>query len=330
MLGVTRRTGITFLASLPWLAATVPALAREPFAAWLDGLRREALARGIAARTLDQALAGIQPIPAVIEADRRQPETRLTFAEYRRRVVSDSRIEKGRDWLAAHRDLLAQMEARYHVPAEVIVALWAVESNFGERQGGYDVFPALATLAHEGRRASFFRRELLSALEIVDRGYIEADRMLGSWAGAMGQNQFMPSTYLGYAVDFDGDGRRNLVDSAADAIGSIANYYRSFGWKKGAPTIVSAEPGEADLGPILAGGIRPHITIAELRSRGVTVQEAVDDSAEATVFYVQTEAGPKLLLGLNNFYVITRYNRSINYAMAVWELAVAVKAAAGR
>jgi membrane-bound lytic murein transglycosylase B len=120
------------------------------------------------------------------------------------------------------------------------------------------------------------------------------------------------------------------VDSAADAIGSIANYYRSFGWKTGAPTIVSAEPGEADLGALLAAGIRPHTTIRELRSRGLIVEEPVDETAEATVFYVQLESGPKLLLGLDNFYVITRYNRSINYAMAVSELATAVKTALPR
>jgi membrane-bound lytic murein transglycosylase B len=320
MLGVTRRTGITFLASLPWLAATVPALAREPFAAWLDGLRREALARGIAARTLDQALAGIQPIPAVIEADRRQPETRLTFAEYRRRVVSDSRIEKGRDRLAAHRDLLAQIEARHHVPAEVIVALWAVESNFGERQGGYDVFPALATLAHEGRRASFFRRELLSALEIVDRGYIEADRMLGSWAGAMGQNQFMPSTYLGYAVDFDGDGRRDIWRSLPDVFASTANYLARSGWD--GRYIWGREVAARGVGETRTG-LEQRATLAAWHAAGVRLPDGGRLPAapiHASLLRMDDGQGPSFLV-YGNFKALMAWNRSTYFGVAIGLLA---------
>jgi membrane-bound lytic murein transglycosylase B len=193
--------------------------------------------------------------------------------------------------------------------------------------GTLKVLDALVTLAFDyPPRAEYFRKELEEYLLLARDAGFAPGTLRGSYAGAIGIPQFLPSSYRKYAVDFDADGRRDLVDSAADAIGSIANYYRSFGWKPGAPTIASAEPGEADLEPLLAAGIRPHTTIKELRSRGVIVQEPVDESAEATVFFVQLESGPKLLLGLNNFYVITRYNRSINYAMAVWELATAVKA----
>jgi membrane-bound lytic murein transglycosylase B len=230
MLELRRRMSLGVIGSLFWLAGNPRASAAEAFPTWLAGLRREARGRGIRDRTLDEALAGVRPIPAVIEADRRQPEGRMTFAEYRRRVVSDTRIDKGRQLLAAHRDLLARVEARHGVPAEVMVALWGIESNFGERQGSYPVFAALATLAHDGRRAAFFRRELLNALEIVDRGHIDAGRMLGSWAGAMGQNQFMPSTYLGYAVDFDGDGHRDIWGSEGDIFASIASYLKAHGW----------------------------------------------------------------------------------------------------
>jgi membrane-bound lytic murein transglycosylase B len=155
---------------------------------------------------------------------------------------------------------------------------------------------------------------------------LDAAAVRGSYAGAIGIPQFLPSSYRKYAVDFDGDGHRDLVGSAADAIGSVANYYRSFGWKTGAPVVVPAESGEADLGPLLAGGIRPHVTIGELRARGLVIAEPMPDDVEATVFFVQLESGPKLYLGLNNFYVITRYNRSTNYAMAVQELATAIKA----
>ena len=139
--------------------------------------------------------------------------------------------------------------------------------------------------------------------------------------GAIGLPQFMPSSYRKHAVDFDGDGRRDLVASRADAIGSVANYYRSYDWKTGETAIVAAESGDADLGPLLAAGIKPHISVRELREKGVVIPDGVDENALVTLFAVETERGGKLYLGLNNFYVITRYNRSINYAMAVWELA---------
>jgi membrane-bound lytic murein transglycosylase B len=316
MLGVTRRTGIRLLAALPWLASTAPAGAREPFAVWLDGLRREALAQGIAARTLDQALAGIEPIPAVIEADRRQPETRLTFAEYRRRVVSDSRIAKGRERLAAHRDLLARVEARYHVPAELIVALWGIESNFGERQGGYDVFAALATLAHEGRRASFFRRELLKALEIVDRGDIDADRMQGSWAGAMGQNQFMPSTYLGYAIDFDGDGRRDIWRSLPDVFASTANYLARSGWD--GRYIWGREVAARGVGAGRAG-LEHRATLAAWEAAGVRLPDGGRLPAvpiQASLLRMDDGAGPSFLV-YGNFKALMAWNRSTYFGVAV-------------
>jgi membrane-bound lytic murein transglycosylase B len=193
--------------------------------------------------------------------------------------------------------------------------------------GTFRILDALSTLAFEyPPRAEFFRGELEEYLLLAREAGIDALNTRGSYAGAIGIPQFLPSSYRKYAIDFDGDGRRDLVGSAADAIGSVANYYRSFGWKTGAPVIVSAESGDADLAPLLAAGIKPHIKVSELKTRGLIVQEPVDGEAEATVFFVQLESGPKLLLGLNNFYVITRYNRSTNYAMSVWELAVAIRA----
>jgi len=282
------------------------------------------------ATVLRKAFQQVQPRPSIIRA-MTAPSTSRPWFEYRRRIIDPTRIDNGVRFWRENAAALERASREFGVPQELIVATIGVETLYGRNMGTLKVLDALSTLAFDyPPRAEFFRGELEEYLLLARENGIPPGTLRGSYAGAIGMPQFLPSSYRKYAVDFDGDGRRNLVDSAADAIGSIANYYQSFGWKKGAPTIVSAGPGDADLGPILAGGIRPHITIAELRSRGVTVQEAVDDSAEATVFYVQTEAGPKLLLGLNNFYVITRYNRSINYAMAVWELAVAVKAAAGR
>jgi membrane-bound lytic murein transglycosylase B len=143
----------------------------------------------------------------------------------------------------------------------------------------------------------------------------------------MGFPQFLPSSYRKYAIDFDGDGRRDLLGSRADAIGSVANYYRTFGWTAGGGVIAEAQSGEAELGPLLAAGIKPHTTVAELRKKGLVIPGAADDNALATVFSVETEHGHKLHLGFDNFYVITRYNRSVNYAMAVWELANELRAA---
>ena len=225
-----RRTALAFLASGASSLCLAPARAEDGFTAWLAEFRTEARHRGIKRGTFDAAFAGVGPVQSVVEADRRQPEGQMTFAEYRRRVVSDERIGRGRELIELHAPLLDRVERRFGVPAAVMVALWGIESNFGERQGSYSVFAALATLAYEGRRAKFFRGQLLSALEIADRGYADSGEMLGSWAGAMGQNQFMPSTYLGYAVDFDGDGHRDIWNSLPDVFASMANYLSRSGW----------------------------------------------------------------------------------------------------
>ncbi len=156
---------------------------------------------------------------------------------------------------------------------------------------------------------------------------IDAANTRGSYAGAIGLPQFLPSSYRKYAIDFDGDGRRDLLGSRADAIGSVANYYRVFGWETGRGVIAEAQAGDAELAPLLAAGIKPHVTVAELKAKGFIVSGSADETAPVTVFSVETENGQKLYLGFNNFYVITRYNRSVNYAMAVWELATELKAA---
>lgn len=308
-------------------AAAADAALRPEMEAFIGEMQTK---HGYDAAVLRKAFQQVQPRPSIIRA-MSAPSTSRPWFEYRRRIVEPVRIDNGVRFWRENAAALERASREFGVAEELIVATIGVETLYGRNMGTLKVLDALSTLAFDyPPRADFFRGELEEYLLLSRESGVGPGTLRGSYAGAIGMPQFLPSSYRKYAVDFDGDGRRDLVGSAADAIGSIANYYRSFGWKKGAPVIVAGEPGEADLGPILAGGIRPHITIAELRSRGVVVQEPVDDTAEATVFYVQTETGPKLLLGLNNFYVITRYNRSINYAMAVWELATAVKAAASR
>jgi len=212
------------------LLSAVPGSA-EDFQIWLGKLRVEAEGKGISQSVLDEALAGIQPIPRVIELDRRQPEFTLTFTQYRDRVVPQSRIKKGRVKYQENRDLLEEIGGKIGVQPRFIVALWGIETDFGRVTGGFKVIPALATLAHDGRRSAFFRKELLNALQILHEGHIAPKEMMGSWAGAMGQSQFMPSSFLAHAVDYDGDGRRDIWTTRPDVFASAANYLAKSGWR---------------------------------------------------------------------------------------------------
>jgi len=212
------------------LLSAVPGSA-EDFQIWLGKLRVEAEGKGISQSVLDEALAGIQPIPRVIELDRRQPEFTLTFTQYRDRVVPQSRIKKGRVKYQENRDLLEEIGGKIGVQPRFIVALWGIETDFGRVTGGFKVIPALATLAHDGRRSTYFRKELLNALQILHEGHIAPKEMMGSWAGAMGQSQFMPSSFLAHAVDYDGDGRRDIWTTRPDVFASAANYLAKSGWR---------------------------------------------------------------------------------------------------
>ena len=203
----------------------------EDFQIWLGKLRAEAEGKGISRSVRDEALAGIQPIPRVIELDRRQPEFTLTFAQYRDRVVPQSRIKIGRVKYQENRDLLEEVGGKIGVQPRFIVALWGIETDFGRVTGGFKVIPALATLAHDGRRSAFFRKELLNALQILHEGHIAPKEMMGSWAGAMGQSQFMPSSFLAHAVDYNGDGRRDIWTTRPDVFASAANYLTKSGWR---------------------------------------------------------------------------------------------------
>jgi len=201
------------------------------FATWLKAFRSEALATGIGAETLDLALDGLAPIPRVVALDRRQPEFTQTFAQYIDARLSQSRIAAGQKALADNRAALDAVAAAYHVQPRFIVAIWGMETNYGAFTGSFPVIAALATLAFDGRRSAYFRRELINALKIVDAGHITPAAMKGSWAGAMGQAQFMPSSFLTFARDFDGDGRDDIWGSKADVFASIANYLAKNGWR---------------------------------------------------------------------------------------------------
>lgn len=207
---------------------------RPSFAEFLEGIRAEARTRGLDDALLDEVLAGVEePMPVVLERDRTQAETVLSLETYLNRQITARRIRTGREMVAKHRAELESVSSRYGVPARIIAGIWGMESNYGRFSGVRPIVSALATLAWDPRRATYFRGELFNALEILKRGDIEPAQLKGSWAGAMGQPQFMPSSYLQYAEDFDGDGRRDIWTTPVDVFASIANYLKGHGWKDG-------------------------------------------------------------------------------------------------
>jgi membrane-bound lytic murein transglycosylase B len=207
--------------------------AEDDFNAWLTEFRAEAVSKGISVETLDTAFEDIQLIERVIELDRNQPEFKLTFETYMKRVVNPTRISRGRHLLAEHRELLEKVSQKYGVQPRFLVAIWAIESNFGDHRGGFSVIRALTTLAYDARRSEFFRNELINALRILDEGHISLSNMRGSWAGAMGQVQFIPSSFVSFAVDFDNDGKKDIWQNLPDIFASAANYLSSYKWQKG-------------------------------------------------------------------------------------------------
>ena len=207
-----------------------PAAAPPPFDTWLADLRTEALSRGIRQEVVDAALSDIEPVEQILDRDRTQAEFALDLTGYIKRRLTRATLRTAKQVYAEHRALLQQVGKKYGVQPRIITAVWGLESNFGRFSGVRPTIPALATLAYDPRRATLFRNELFSALEIVNRGDIELDRLKGSWAGALGQPQFMPSTYLKFSQDFDGDGRRDIWSSLSDVFASVAFYLSEHGW----------------------------------------------------------------------------------------------------
>ncbi|MBS0520239.1 MAG: lytic murein transglycosylase [Proteobacteria bacterium] len=232
----------------------------EKFAAWLRGVRAEAIRAGIDSGTADAALSSIEQIPKVLELAHNQPEFKMTFEQYLDIVVSAERVANGRRMLAENRALVDRFSAPAGIPASIVVALWGIESNYGTRLGDFEVVPALATLAFNGFRASFFRGQLLAALKILYQGHVSLHEMKGSWAGAMGQCQFIPTTFLAYATDGDGDGRYDIWKSKADVFASTVNYLHHAGWRAGVSWGEAIDPsagarqGERIVRPSGAGG----------------------------------------------------------------------------
>jgi lytic murein transglycosylase len=302
-------------------AATPPAPTADPeFRRWIAGFRQRALSRGITAETFDRAFAGVQLQERVVERDRNQAEFSRTLWDYLDSAVSDTRIANGRAALAEHRDTLDRIERQYRVEAEVVAAVWGLESAYGARRGSTDIISAMATLAHDGRRRHFFEAQLIAALQILQSGDVAPRQMVGSWAGAMGHTQFMPTSYLEHAQDFNGDGRRDIwSDDPTDALASTAAYLRNFGWTHGQPWGVEVRlPQGFDYA---LTGERTRRDAGFWRRQGVTLADGgqVPDHGDASILLPAGAEGVALMI-FDNFRVIERYNPADAYVIGVGHL----------
>ncbi|MDR3435461.1 lytic murein transglycosylase [Telmatospirillum sp.] len=310
------------------MATTAMAQSQPDFAEWLNQFRRDAQAQGISDATIAAALTDIAPIDKVVELDRRQPEFTLTFEAYLSHVVKPERVAEGLDLLKQNETLLADVAKRYGVPPEVIVAMWGVESNFGHLTGGFQVVPALATLAYDGRRSQYFRTELIDALKIIDQG-IPANRMQGSWAGAMGQCQFMPSTYLKFARKWNGEGAPDIWQERADIFASTAHYLSQIGWHGGQSWGQAVQLPEHGMAPQLIGLDVKH-SLKEWGKLGVRSADGkplpVSSGIRASLILAENakseDAGHGVpYLVYDNFRVLMRWNKSVFFALGAGTLA---------
>ncbi|MFT6429195.1 MAG: membrane-bound lytic murein transglycosylase B [Halopseudomonas sp.] len=289
------------------------------FVQWQRSFREQALAAGIEQTLFDQAFAGVVPDPSILRADNSQPEFTRPVWEYLDSALSAQRLASAQRLLIEHAAILNTIEQRYGVDRHILVAIWGLESNFGNNMGKNYVIRALATLAHEGRRPDFAHAQLLAALEILQRGDIQPAGMLGSWAGAMGQTQFIPTTYNSHAVDFDGDQKRDIWNSSADALASAANYLRVSKWQNGQPwgaevsLIRDFDYALADM------SIRK--PLSEWAALGVRDMQGnslalTDGEQAASLLLPAGHTGPAFLVR-DNFRSILRYNNSTSYALAI-------------
>jgi lytic murein transglycosylase len=317
------KTGVRFIfATVLALCAALPAIASAVgFPACLARLRGDALKHGVSAATFDSHAARLQPDPSVLDLLDAQPEFVTPIWDYLAALVDDERVTDGYLMLARWNAVLRQIEERYGVDPVTIVAVWGVESDYGRSLGGRPLLVSLATLSCMGRRQVFFRNEFLTLLKIIDEGHVEPTRLAGSWAGAFGQTQFMPSAYMRVAVDFDGDGRRDLVGSASDALASTANFLHEGGWRGGEVWGYEVSlPAGFD---VSLAGRRNKRPIAAWAARGVKLADGAPlpvDGPESGLILPAGGKGPAFLVG-KNFDVICGYNPAESYALAIVHLA---------
>ena len=279
---------------------------------------------------LETQFAGAKRLDDVLESIAKPAEKVLTWKQYRPIFVTSKRIEKGKKFIAEYKDVLLRAEKEYNVPVEIIAAIIGVESYYGKHTGKYTIFDSLTTLGFDyPPRSPFFKSELKQFLLLSKEENISIEKMTGSYAGAMGMPQFISSSYRHYAVDFDGDGKRDLWNSIADVIGSVANYFSQHGWQAGASVVHPVNVKNISI-VREKNSLEPYTTLKQLESQGVTLKKSpaypgVDGADEVTLLELKGKRGVEYWLGWKNFYVITRYNHSVLYAMAVYQLSEELK-----
>lgn len=296
------------------------------FDTWLQNFRQEALAAGISQETMDMALTGLTPLERAIVSDKNQPEVKESFTEYRDKRVNAYRIRKGQEMFREHRAELERIGELYGVAPQYIVALWGMETNYGTYTGDESVVRALATMAWEGRREAFFKKELIAALRILEEGHITLDRMKGSWAGAMGQNQFMPSSFEQYAVDGDGDGHKDIWTNLSDVFASTANYLATNGWQSGERWGREVNLPQGFSSNQTAKYVKDTVVrpLSEWKTMGVTLPGGapipVVEGMSAGIITPDGLGGPAYLV-YDNIRVFMRWNNSTHFATSVGLLA---------
>lgn len=299
--------------------STMRAVPNAGYDTWLRGFRSRAASQGLSSTTLEQAFRSAGYLPGVIERDRNQTEFKRSLEDYLAIAASDERVKTGKSKLSQNNALLTQVEAKYGVDKKIVTAIWGLESRYGARRGDVPVISATSTLAYDGRRGEFFEKQLMAALRILQNGDVSPQGMTGSWAGAMGHTQFIPTTYEAYAVDFRGDGRRDIwSDDPTDALASAAAYLNRLGWTKGQPWGVEVRLPDGFSGPFGRGSTRSPAAWAAQGVRDVNGRKVPDYGAASVI--APAGAGGPAFMTFRNFTVITRYNNSESYVIGVGHL----------
>ena len=308
--------GCLLCLSMPVLAHTNYA-EREDVQAFIDEMVKT---HGFDREFLTRQFARAKRLDNVLESIAKPAERTLTWKQYRPIFLKKNRIEQGRKFLQKHRDVLERAEQKYGVPKEIITAIVGVETYYGKHTGRYTIFDSLTTLGFDyPPRSRFFKKELEAFLQLSREEHIDIEDMTGSYAGAMGMPQFISSSYRAYAVDFDGDGKRDLWHSIDDVIGSVANYFYQHGWQAGQGIVVRASIKDPSVLPE-KNRLKPYLRLADFRKQGGAVVERLPEDTLITPLKLHGKYGVEYWAGLHNFYVITRYNHSVLYAMAVYQL----------
>lgn len=325
--GLARRTLLGLLALGLTAAAAQADYSQHPEAEAF--IARMVSEHGFSAEEVAGVLASAERQQSILDAISRPAEKTKPWYEYREIFLTERREREGIAFFREHRETLSRAQAETGVPAEVIVAIIGVETYYGRIAGSYDVIDALATLAFDyPKRSPFFTGELEAFFLLAREQGLDPTTLTGSYAGAMGYGQFMPSSYRAYAIDFDGDGLADIWNNAEDAIGSVANYLARHGWEAGEVVVSRAQASTAVPESVFGNGLKPDRSIAELKAAGLSPEQHLDPEANARALRFELEDGEEYWLGLDNFYVITRYNHSAMYAMSVYQLSQRIAAGA--